>query len=32
MLETRWDAETSPLIRVEFKTARRQLERAGWFN
>jgi len=35
MLHTRWDAETWPLVRAEFKRAlalRSRIARAGWFN
>jgi len=35
MLHDRWDAETWPQIRTEFKKAialRSQLRKAGWFN
>ena len=35
MLGTRWDAETWPQVKAEFKQAlalRSQISRAGWFN
>jgi hypothetical protein len=35
MLHTRWDAETWPHVKAEFKKAlalRSRIERAGWFN
>ena len=35
MLGTRWDAETWPLVKAEFKKAlalRSRIKRAGWFN
>src|SRR5437867_9912404 len=35
MLDTRWDAETWPQVKAEFKNAlalRSQIRRAGWFN
>jgi len=35
MLQTRWDAETWPHVKAEFKEAlalRSRIERAGWFN
>lgn len=35
MLHTRWDAETWPHVKVEFKKAlalRSRIQQAGWFN
>jgi len=35
MLHARWDAETWPQVKAEFKKAlalRSQIRRAGWFN